>query len=485
MIVPVASGNPYFLVIDQGTSSTKCFLFDSNNEVVFTRRIKHQLIRPEPHHVECDAQEIADACKALIKECVQFAEEHSSAIHSAGLAVQRSTFLFWDKKTCEPHSPAISWQDDRAQDIVREFQNDAEWIFEKTGTPLNAHFGGAKFLHLIRKNSKLLRGVNEGNLWFGSLSAFLTHTLTGTVAIDHSIACRSQLLDLKSRLWDEQLCNLFQVPLSALPPLAPTSHSFGSISVDNITIPLNVVMGDQQAALIGQGGWKTNTIALNFGTSGSVQYNTGKTALTVDGLISSVLFSDDQHSLYMIEGTINACNSLFYWLEDELDIPHKEMRWHERCAATKTAGIFIPGFMGIAAPYWKSAVGIHRIGLDNASDNEIIRAAMESIGFLVSNIIERLDIRDQMPDLLTASGGGGRPPLLQFIADLLSIPVGHSSMKDRTALGVYYLLKKYAGETIEFPGTDCDMIFEPAMDNEVRKEKLMSWQSALETIGLL
>ncbi len=482
--MPVSSGNTYFLVIDQGTSSTKCFLFDSNNDVVFTRRIKHQLFRPKPHHVECDALEIADACNTLIRECVQYVEENAAIIHSAGLAVQRSTFLFWDKKTAKPITPALSWQDGRAQDIVREFQDDAEWIFEKTGTPLSAHFGGAKFLHLVRKNSKLQRGVNEGNLWFGSLSAFLTHALTGTAAIDHSIACRSQLLDLKSRIWDEQLCNLFQIPLSSLPPLVPSFHSFGAITIENTTIPLKIVMGDQQAALIGQGGWETNTLALNFGTSGSVQYNTGQTALMVDGLISSVLFSDDQHSLYMVEGTINACNSLFYWLEDELNISHKDMHWHKRCVATETTGVFIPGFMGIAAPYWKSAVDTQRIGLDSASNNEIIRAAMESIGFLTLDIIERLDIHNHMPDLLTASGGGGRPPLLQFIADLLGIPVGHSSMKDRTAFGVYYLLKKYTGETVEISGTDCDMIFEPAMEDELKKEKIRCWRSALKIIGL-
>lgn len=482
--MPESPGNSYYLVIDQGTSSTKCFLFNSKNDVVFRQRIKHQLDRPRQHHVECNAQVIADACITLVRKCDQYAKKHSSIIHSAGLAVQRSTFLFWDKKTGEPRSPAISWQDDRAQDIVREYQNKAEWIFEKTGTPLSAHFGGAKFLHLVRNNTKLLEGVNDGSLWFGPLSAFLIHALTGTAAIDHSIACRSQLLDLKSKTWNGQLCNLFQVPLSVLPPLTPISYSFGSITVDNVSIPFKVVVGDQQAALVGQGGVKTNTIALNFGTSGSVQYSTGQTALTVDGLISSVLFSDSHQAFYMVEGTINACNSLFYWLENELNISHQDMRWSDRCASVKTTGVFIPGFMGIAAPYWKSALGTHQIGLDNASENEIIRAAMESIGFLVHDIIERLDIGNHLPKILSASGGGGRPPLLQFIADLLGIPVSHSAMKDRTAFGVNYLLKKSSGESIDFPEMDNDMIFKPKMDEKERNKKLKCWRSAVEMLKL-
>lgn len=475
-------GEPFFLVIDQGTSSTKCFLFNSNNDVVFTHRITHQLIRPKPHHVECNALEIVDACKTLIRECVHFAEEHSSVIHSAGLAVQRSTFLFWDKKTAKPLTPALSWQDSRAVAEVKQLSDQKHFVHKRSGVPLSEHFGGPKYLHLVNTNKSLKEKINRGELWFGSLSTFLVHHLTGNAFIDHSIAGRSLLLNVDTLQWDNELCSLFDVNTTCLPPIYPTLDKYGTIK--KFGISLNCVIGDQQAALIGQGGMKENFLAMNFGTSGSVLMNSGAVPNHNDGLLNNILYSDSIENHYLTEGSINACNALFYWLEKELNIPHKEMQWDIRCQRTEVNGALIPGFAGLAAPYWKSGFNSVYFNLKNAPDDQIVRAGMESIGFLVHDIIERMDIRDHMPSLITASGGGGRPSLLQFIADLLGIPVGHSSMKDRTAFGVYSLLKKYAGDAIDSSGTDCDMIFEPSMNDEVRKEKMMSWRSALETIGL-
>jgi len=482
LIVPVSSGNPYFLVIDQGTSSTKCFLFDSNNEVVFTRRIKHQLLRPKPHHVECDALEIVNACDSLINQCVQFAEERSSVIQSAGLAVQRSTFLFWDKKTTKPLTPALSWQDSRAIAEVNQLSDQYHFVYKRSGAPLSEHFGGPKYLHLINNDQSLKEKTNRGEVWFGSLSTFLVHYLTGKASTDHSIAGRSLLLNIDTLQWDSELCSLFEVNATSLPQIHPTIDQYGTIG--NSGISLNCVIGDQQAALVGQGGMKDNFLAMNFGTSGSVLMNSGAIPSYNEGLLNNILYSDSEEKHYLTEGSINACNAIFYWLEKELNISHDEMHWDKRCQRVEVNGALIPGFSGLAAPYWKSGFNAVYFNLNNASEDEIVRAAMESIGFLVSDILKRLNIQDHMPDIISASGGGGRPPLLQFIADLLSIPVGHSSMRDRTALGVYFLLKKYAGETVELTDNDLDKVYTPAMDDEVRKEKFKVWQSALGRIGL-
>jgi glycerol kinase len=256
------------------------------------------------------------------------------------------------------------------------------------------------------------------------------------------------------------------------------------MTLDGMPIPLNVVIGDQQAALLGQGGWDSGSIALNFGTSGSVCVNTGKNPVIIPNLLSSVLNSDQEKIIFMLEGTINACNSLFYWLEKELNIDHKDMVWHERCIDESTNGIFIPGVTGIAAPYWKSELGTVKIGLENANNNEIIRAAMESIGFLVHDIINQMDLKDALPDMLTASGGGARAPLLQFIADMLMITVGHISLKDRTAIGVLQLLyKKNTGHYLSV-GAECDEIFEPRMKKVTRAKKLKHWKNALAQVGI-
>ena len=479
-----SSSPSYYLVLDQGTSSTKAFLFDENLDIPFKDRIKHSLEYPADHQVQSDALEIARACKELTKKALNFSQHVGGYISSAGLAVQRSTFLFWDKRTKKPLTAAISWQDNRAQDIVADLINESDRIFNITGTPFSPHFGGAKFLHFTKNDPILKKSVLTQKTCFGPLSTFLTHYLTNTLVIDYSIASRTQMLDMNNLKRRSAHSKLFHFPNKSLFPLCNNVQSFGKMTLDGIPIPLNVVIGDQQAALLGQGGWDSGSIALNFGTSGSVCVNTGKNPVIVPNLLSSVLNSDQEKMIFMLEGTINACNSLFYWLEKELNIDHKDMVWHERCIDESTNGIFIPGVTGIAAPYWKSELGTVKIGLENAKNNEIIRAAMESIGFLVHDIIKQMDLKDALPDMLTASGGGARAPLLQFIADMLMITVGHISLKDRTAIGVLQLLyKKNTGHYLSV-GAECDEIFEPRMKKVTRAKKLKHWNNALAQVGI-
>lgn len=477
--MPGVSGTPYFLVLDQGTSSTKCFLFDENDDVVFNSRIKHQLHRPATHHVECDAENIFTSCIALIDQCVEFADKSSCAIHSVGIAIQRSTFLFWDKTSLTPLTPALSWQDSRAYQIVDEFAKYDQLIHEKSGVPLSVHFGGAKYQHMIRNDDNLKSKVEKDDCWFGPLSTFLVHKLTGTLAVDHTVAGRTQLMDINELSWDDDLCTLFNVKQSCLPPITTTTGQYGYMQPWNL--PLNCVIGDQQSALIGQGGLEVGFLALNFGTSASVLLHSGKTPGHNDGLLNNVLFSNEKEIHYLTEGSINTCNSLFYWLENELEIPHKEMVWDKRCEQTETNGVLIPGFAGLAAPYWKSGFQTIYYQLENASADEIIRSGMESIGFLVHDIMSAMPVQKYV-DLIPASGGGARPPLLQFIADLTGTTIGHSTMKDSTAFGVYYLLKKYSGKPVTQSPTECDMIFKPIMDSIIRQGKLDLWQKAFKKL---
>ena len=257
-----SSSPSYYLVLDQGTSSTKAFLFDENLNIPFEERIKHSLEYPADHQVQSDALEIARACKELTKKAINFSQHVGGYISSAGLAVQRSTFLFWDKRTKKPLTAAISWQDNRSQDIVADLANESDRIFNITGTPFSPHFGGAKFLHFTKNDPILKKSVLTQKTCFGPLSTFLTHYLTNTLVIDYSIACRTQLLDLNNLKWSSSLCKLFHFPNKSLFPLCNNVQSFGKMTFDGMPIPLNVVIGDQQAALLGQGGWDSGSIAL-------------------------------------------------------------------------------------------------------------------------------------------------------------------------------------------------------------------------------
>jgi glycerol kinase len=476
------STNRLFIVLDQGTSSSKVFLFDNKFQILYTDRVKHSLTRPAPRHIESNAESIGEACTGLLEHSVQHALDIKGAIVSCGLAVQRSTFLFWDRKTLKPLTPAISWQDSRAIAEVDELEPYKYRIQEITGTPLSAHFGAPKFLYLTRRDSALLKSVQNKQTWFGSLSAYLVHKLTGKPAMDESIACRALLLDINTVRWSKILSEIFQIPLEVLPSLRTTSYDYGSVSVLGQTIPLKCVIGDQQAALVGQGGIVPGTIAANFGTSASVQFNTGDKPRHVPGLLSSVLVSDAQSRYFMLEGTINACNALFYWLESELNISHEAMVWEERSENTSTEGVMIPGFTGLAAPYWIDGFDTVYYNLENADKDEIIRAGMESIGFLVYDILTAIGgqtIHDL--SMINASGGGARKVLLQFIADLLQIPVGHTTLKDRTALGVYKLLQKAEGIEIGSIKIEFEQIVKPVMDATTRIKKIARWHKALKT----
>lgn len=475
--------NPLYLVLDQGTSSSKIFVFDDEQNIIFSDRVRHHLHRPQEHHVESNPIDILNACTKLISSAISYAKRKNSTIVSMGMAVQRSTFLFWDKQSLKHYTPAISWQDSRAQKEADTFKNHADKIHDITGIPLNSHFGAPKYIHFTKHNSLLKHQAENNQLWFGPLSAYLAHSFTGTPALDDSIAGRSLLMNLNKIAWDDELCSLFGVPINCLPPLKPTVYNYGFVEIDDLQIPLNCIIGDQQAALIGQGGSIPGTLAMNFGTSGSVQYNAGAEPNRIAGLLSNVLYSTSSTRNYLLEGTISASSSLFYWLENELNIPHSTMRWDKRCEKTVTKGVLIPGFAGIAAPYWVDGFKTVYHNLDGASQDQIIRAGMETIGFLVHDIFKSIAEEIKLkPDLITVSGGGARAPLLQFIADLLRVKIGHTTLKDRTALGVYKLLRLSDNKIIANESVECDKIFSPKMDDSMHKEKLMNWRTALEKI---
>jgi len=475
------SKSQFYLVLDQGTSSSKIFLFDEVGDIVFSDRERHLLNRPKEHHVESNPIDILNVCTKLISSAISFAKSKNGKIECMGMAVQRSTFLFWDKQNLKHYTQAISWQDSRAQNESDNFLEYSDRIQDITGVPLSPHFGAPKYLHFVEYDKELKEKCENGKVWFGTLSAYLTHSFTGISALDESIAGRSLLMNIDEVVWDNELCNLFQVPKVCLPPLTPTVYDYGIVEIDDVQIPLKCVIGDQQAALIGQGGRKPKTIAMNFGTSGSVQYNTGTDLNPILGLLSNVLYSNNSSRNYILEGTITASSSTFYWLEKELNIPHKEMRWDKRCEKTNTHGVIIPNFVGIAAPYWIDGFETVYHNLDGASNDEIIRAGMETIGFLVhdiyKSIIKEYDIQSEM---ITASGGGARIPLLQFIADLLQIKIGHTSLKDRTALGVFKLLKQSDEDISE--SVECDEVFTPKMDESIRNNKLSNWKTAISKI---
>ena len=220
------------IVIDQGTSATKGFLFDENLQIQKIEKIPHNVNRPKTGWVECDAKEISNACRALLNKLGAYAKLGHTPVSAIGMAFQRSTFLFWEKSTKEPAMPAMSWQDSRADKLAKEMSSHSKFIQNQTGIPLTGHFGGPKYLHTIQTNSAIQTGLKSGRLLFGPLSTFVTHCLTGNYLLDQSIAGRSLLMNITTLSWDNALLELFQVNSKFLPDIVPTCGEFGTILIE-------------------------------------------------------------------------------------------------------------------------------------------------------------------------------------------------------------------------------------------------------------
>ena len=462
-----------YIVIDQGTSSTKAFLFNSKGKIIHNAKIKHILKNPKKFYFESDPIEILNSIEILFEEMVN--KSGNTPIKSAGLSIQRSTFMFWDKKTKQPFTPAISWQDSRASNSMKNTLKHRAKLWQITGTPLSPHFGGPKFLHFISNNLQIKKLIKDEKLFFGPLSSFLTHSITDNVGIDNSIACRTILFNINKNKWSKYALNLFRVPESCLPPIVPVKHNYGTMF--NSNIELKVVIGDQQAAFIGHNGLQQNTLAANYGTSASIQLNVGPSPKIINGLISSILFSNSKEKVFMIEGTINSCNSLFYYLEKKFNIDHQLMNWNERVKNIETDGIFIPGFSGIASPYWKTGFEDILIDLDG-NINQTIRAAMESIGFLTYDILSFFKKNKfSVSNDLIVSGGAARPSLLQFIADITRKNIHLMNIKDKTAYGVLKILSNQLDQTSKVR-SDEKIIFCPKNKN---KSKVKKWHKSMNS----
>jgi glycerol kinase len=310
-------------------------------------------------------------------------------------------------------------------------------------------------------------------------------------ATDESIAGRTLFFNIIERSWEEDLLRLFKIREQILPEIRPTCQLYGHYPFKNRSIPITCSIGDHQAALIGLGGLEKDHCGLNYGTSAGVLMNIGKKANVTDGLLTNILYSTKEEVSYTAEGTVNAVGSLFEWFEKEKGISGAAQNWETQVAPSSEGWMMIPGMYGIAAPYWKENVPAEFKGQgDNPSLGILLRAGMESIAYLVADILDQLKkIPGLRIDQITAGGGAARRPLLQFQSDLLGLPIRHSAILDATALGCAFLTGLQAGfwkdkreiqETIQI-----DAIFYPRLASAKRHSYLSQWHNLLKARGIL
>lgn len=467
--------------LDQGSSRSRAVLFDLKGKPLARAEAPLRTDTPKPGWVEHDPEEMLNGVRAVLRKVLREAKRLERAPIALGIANQRSTFICWDRKSGKAISPAISWQDRRAGDLLSRWEGPD--FAAKTGLPLTPYYSAAKLAWLLDRFKREKRSI--GDLLCGTVNAFLIWHLTeGKVhQTDPTNAARMLLYSLDRGDWDDSLLDHFGIPRAILPEVAPTQSVFGEAVIDRVHLPITCSIGDQQASLAGLGGLREGIANVNYGTGGFFLVNTGPKRCAVPGLLTSVAWSNENETTYLVEGTVNGIGPLFAWLRD-LGLIGSEAEVDAACARSKERIFFLPALIGLGAPHWDNRVPTSIVGLTGASRKEdLVRGAVEGIAFLMTDILHALQTKEPIPvRKIIASGGGSQiKSLLQIQSDFFGKPITATHDPESTVRGAAFL----AGEGIgaadrrAFQFSPLKETFSPRMGKAEREALYRGWEKTL------
>lgn len=443
----------YILAIDQGTTGSRAFIFDPQGKIVASAYQEFKQYFPKPGWVEHDAEEIWASCVRVIRAALKKASISSSQILAIGITNQRETTILWDRATSKPVHKAIVWQCRRTADMCRSksLQSKNEIIRRKTGLVLDAYFSGTKIAWLLDHVPGLRQRAQAGKICFGTVDSWLIWKLTGgrSHATDMTNASRTLLFNIKTLKWDNDLLKIFKVPQDVLPRVLASGAEFGT-TVEGIAglsggIPIMAVMGDQQAALYGQGCYASGTIKNTYGTGCFLVLNTGKKLIySKRGLLSTIAADERGQPIYAMEGSIFIAGAVIQWLRDQLKVFRSSADSEEFIKGLKdTSGVYVvPAFVGLGAPYWDGQARGLICGLTRGVGmKHIVRAALESIAYQTKDVVEimRRELGHAVKELKVDGGACKNDFLMQFQADILGCRIVRPRIIESTAQGVAYL----------------------------------------------
>ena len=440
----------YIAALDQGTTSSRCILFDREQNIVGSAQRELTQIYPKPGWVEQDPMEIWSTQYSVLTEVLAQTGVAPEELAAIGITNQRETTIVWDKATGRPVSNAIVWQCRRTAPLCEELKADAEfsaYVQEHTGLLIDAYFSATKLKWILDHVEGAREKAERGELLFGTVDAWLVWKLTGGAvhSTDVTNASRTMLFDIRRLCWDEHICAKLGIPAKMLPQVRDSSQVYGTADLLGAEVPIAGVAGDQQAALFGQGCFAPGEAKNTYGTGCFLLMNTGDhLCRSRNGLLTTVAVGLDGKVEYALEGSVFVGGAVIQWVRDELRFI-SEARDAEYYASKvpDTGGVYlVPAFTGLGAPYWDmyargALVGITR----GTSRDHIIRAAQESIAYQVWDLADAME-KDTGISLkeLNADGGASRDSfLLQFQADILNKPVCRPRIRETTALGAAYL----------------------------------------------
>jgi glycerol kinase len=484
--------------IDQGTTSTRFIVFDKAGKIVAVAQKEHQQIFPKPGWVEHDATEIWRRTEEVITEALQKRSLKASDLAAIGITNQRETTVVWEKVTGKPITNAIVWQDTRVADEVAEFSKAGgqDRFRAQTGLPLSTYFSGLKLRWILRNVAGAKEKAAAGELLFGNIDTFLVWNLTGgknggVHVTDVTNASRTQLLDLAKLDWDDGLLAAFEIPRAMLPKVRSSSETYGQAKLAAISgVPIAGILGDQQAALVGQTCLRPGQVKNTYGTGCFLLMNTGEKRVSSNfGLLTTVAYkfgSEPAH--YALEGSIAITGALVQWLRDNLGVIQKSSDIELLAKSVENNGgvYFVPAFSGLYAPYWKESARGVIAGLTRyANKGHLARAVLEATAFQSREVVEAME-KDSHISLSSLRVDGGmvvNDLLMQFQADILNREVVRPVIQETTALGAAYA----AGLAVKFfSGLDelrsnwaVDRTWKPAMAEAQRSVSYAKWKKAV------
>lgn len=486
----------YVMALDQGTTSSRCILFDKSGNICSMSQKEFTQIYPQPGWVEHNPMEIWSSQLAVATECMAMVGATHEDIAGIGITNQRETTILWDRKTGEPVYNAIVWQCRRTADMIEELKRDGfdGTIRERTGLIPDAYFSASKIAWILKNVPGAREKAEAGELLFGTVDTWLIWNLTkGAVHVtDYTNASRTMLFDIHRLCWDEEILARFGIPASILPEVKPSSCVYGhtDASVLGGEIPIAGAAGDQQAALFGQCCFEQGEVKNTYGTGCFLLMNTGTDAIeSKSGLLTTIAASTSKKVEYALEGSVFVAGAGVQWLRDSMRMLKSASQSQEYCEAVEdTAGVYVvPAFAGMGAPYWNQYARGTVVGLTRGCSKEhFIRAVLESIAYQTADVLRAMehDSGIHLKSLKVDGGASANDFLMQFQADIVDTDVRRPRCIETTALGAAYLAGLAVGywrdrDEIQ-ENWQIGAVFCSKMDAGKREKLLKGWRRAVK-----
>jgi glycerol kinase len=487
----------YLMALDQGTTSSRCILFNRNSKIEAVSQREFKQYYPKEGYVEHDPMEIWSGILGTAVEAMASIGAEADEIYALGITNQRETTVIWNKYTGKPVYNAIVWQCRRTADMIEKIKEDgmAGVIEEKTGLIPDAYFSATKIRWILENVPGVREKAQKGELLFGTVDTWLIYNLThGKVfATDYTNASRTMLFNIHTLEWDKELLDYFEIPECMLAHVYPSSYKFGYTDPSCFGAPvlIGAAAGDQQSALFGQCCFEKGGVKNTYGTGCFMLMNTGKIPVkSKNRLITTIAAGEDRMPDYCLEGSVFVAGAAVQWLRDELGIIKRAPDSEEMAKSVPdTLGVYIvPAFTGLGAPYWNAYARGTIVGMTRGFSKEhMVRAVLESIAYQTYDILMamRSDVEKEMDELLTDGGASNNAFLMQFQADILGKKVIRPACTETTALGAAYLAGLscgvYSDKDEIKKNMSIDRQFEPQMDDKIKNEKLAGWRRAVKT----